>query len=541
MFLRDKYCASNDYENYVYWRNKATELKRISKATYYKELVDANVKDSRKLYKIMSELAPKDKLEDPVTLKDGDTLLSDPQDICESFNEFFTNIASSLVNDMPPASEEAHSKLQDFISTKVDPNTSFDIPSVSQEFVEKQLSGLDESKAVGLDGIPTKLLRLSASVISQPLTYIMNQSIKTGIVPDEWKTAKVVPLHKKDSTQQKENFRPISVLPALSKILERHVHTFFYKFLGTYDLIHLAQSGFRTLFSCETALTNILHKWTSAIDQDKLNGVILLDLRKAFDLIDHAILLKKLKMYQCSENTMKWFTSYLDQRAQCTIFKGKVSEKSTITCGVPQGSILGPLFFILFINDLPLCVENSDCDMYADDSSVTNSADNVMELEENLNDDMESVSGWCSDNHMLANASKTKCMLVTAWQKHATLPADQQELKIKLNDTYLENVESDKLLGTMINNNISWEKHVHSVLAKVNRKLGLLRRIKRYLNFESRKLFFNANILPHLDYCSTIWGHSTHVNKLFKAQKRAARIILDVRDYQTPSRDMFKT
>ncbi len=124
------------------------------------------------------------------------------------------------------------------------------------------------------------------------------------------------------------------------------------------------------MFSCETALANIVNKWAKAIDDGLLNGVVLLDLRKAFDLIDHQILLKKLKMYKCSNNTMKWFQSYVDHRPKCTVFKGQVSETFPLTCGVPQGSILRPLFFILFINDLPLHIENSDCDMYADDSCV---------------------------------------------------------------------------------------------------------------------------------------------------------------------------
>ncbi len=274
---------------------------------------------------------------------------------------------------MPHAYDDAHAKFQEFMNCRTDANTSFEIPLVNQETIEKEFNGLEDGKTVGLDVFPPKLLQLSDSVISQPLTYILNQSIKTTIFPDEWKTAKVVPLHKKDSTQLRKNFRPISVLSTLSKLLERHIHTHFYRFLVHNNLLHIAQSGFRTMFSCETALANIVNKWEKAIDDELLNGVVLLDLQKAFDLFDHQILLKKLKMNKCSNKTMKWFQSYLNHRSQCTVFKGKVSETSTITYGVLQGSILGPMFFILFINDLPIHIENSDCDMYADDSSVNES------------------------------------------------------------------------------------------------------------------------------------------------------------------------
>ncbi len=144
--------------------------------------------------------------------------------------------------------------------------------------------------------------------------------------------SKGVPLHKKDSTQLREIFRSISVLSTLSKLLERHIHTHFHRFLVDNNLLHIAQSGFRAMFSCETVLANIVNKWTKAIDDDLLNGVVLLDLRKAFDLIDHKILLKKLNMYKCSNNTIKWFQSYLDHRSQCTVFKGNVSEMSTMWC-----------------------------------------------------------------------------------------------------------------------------------------------------------------------------------------------------------------
>ncbi len=191
-----KYCSVNDNENYVYWRNKTTELKRISKSIYYKEIIIANKNNTRKLWKLLSELAPKETLQDPVTLKDGETTLSDPQDICERFNKFFTNITSSLTHNMPFVSDDAHAKLEEFINCRTDANNFFEIPLVNQETIEKELNGLEDGKAVSLDGIPPKLLPLSASAISQPLTYILNQSIKTTIFPDEWKTAKVVPLHK---------------------------------------------------------------------------------------------------------------------------------------------------------------------------------------------------------------------------------------------------------------------------------------------------------------------------------------------------------
>ncbi len=170
------------------------------------------------------------------------------------------------------------------------------------------------------------------------------------------------PYTRRVASRTKGNFRPISILSTLSKILEKHVHIAFYDFIKRFNLIRLAQSGFRNLLSCETPLLNIVNKWTKAIDDDNMVGVLLLDLHKAFDLIDHDMLLHKLKVCKCCDHTVKWFTSYLKGRTQCTVLKGKMSV--IIKTEVPQGSILGPLF-ILFINDLPLVLDKSDVDIYA--------------------------------------------------------------------------------------------------------------------------------------------------------------------------------
>jgi hypothetical protein len=305
------------------------------------------------------------------------------------------------------------------------------------------------------------------------------------------------------------------------------------------DLLHTAQSGFRNLFSCETALANLTNKWAESIDNGLLNGVVLLDLQKAFDLIDHKLLLAKLKLYKCSPQSMKWFESYLDGRAQCTSLNGCTSQRLPVSVGVPQGSILGPLFFIVFINDLPLYLPHSNIDMYADDSSITSSAHTVQELNERLNTDLNHIATWCNENRMAANSTKTKSMLITTWQKRNSLPADSQSLSLYLNGEPLENVSREKLLGVHINHNLAWDEHIYHTEKIINKKLALLRKIKCYLPIPVRKLFYDTHILPHLDYCSTIWGSSSFIHKLLLIQKRAARMILDITDFRYPSHCMF--
>ena len=214
----------------------------------------------------------------------------------------------------------------------------------------------------------------------------------TGNFPTLWKLAKITPIHKKGPTENKGNYRPISVLCALSKILERHVHDSLYTYLMSHNMLHDGQSGFCAKHSCETALNHMVHTWASAIDKGLVNGVVLLNLRKAFNLVNRTILLDKLSIYGCSQQSMQWFSSYLSERKQFVLFKGEQSELSEITTGVPQGSILGPLFFIVLMNDMPMSTRTiNNVDMYADDSTISVCGKNIQEIELKLNNELQEI------------------------------------------------------------------------------------------------------------------------------------------------------
>ena len=216
-------------------------------------------------------------------------------------------------------------------------------------------------------------------------------------------------------------------------MLERHVHDALYIYLTQHSLLFSAQSGFRPGHSCETALLRMIDMWAAAIDRGDINGVMLLEFRKAFDLINHEWLLKKLNTYQCDDNSSKWFRLYLTCRTQQTSVKGHLSETAVITTGVPQGSILGPLLFIFYMNDLPLHIDNN-IDMFADDSILYTSGHNVDEIPHSLLTNLNAVTTWCEDNIMVINTAKTKCMLITTKQRRYHLRNNQ--LAITLNDQY---------------------------------------------------------------------------------------------------------
>ena len=281
--------------------------------------------------------------------------------------------------------------LQEFVAGKIGISDLFKIPQVSETYVCKQLNSLNIHKAKGTDDIGPYFFKLAAEIISPSLTYILNRSIMCGVFPDSWKLAHVTPLFKKGKKENVENNRPISTLCTLSKILERHVHQEFYSYLTNANLLLSEQSAFQPQRSSESSLTSITDSWISSMNEGKMIGALFIDLQKAFDSTDHSILLGKLKVYGGDELTLKWFTSYLADRHQKVKYNETSSEFQTIKCGVPQGFILGPLLFIIFINVLPLHLIHCRSDFYADDTTISAVGKNLGDIEKLLNIDAENI------------------------------------------------------------------------------------------------------------------------------------------------------
>ena len=398
-------------------------------------------------------------------------------------------------------------------------------------FIRTFLSNLNVNKSTGLDNIGPRILKLSANVLAPSLLYIVNKSLITGEFPCSWKEAKIKPLFKSGAKDDKNNYRPISILPTVSKLIEKWVENKLSEYSNEYDLLHQSQSGFRSNHSTESAIVRMIDSWLKAVNDGKLTGCVMVDFRKAFDLVDHKILLNKLKCYKCNETCLSWFESYLSSRTQCVSLNNTISKPASITCGVPQGSILGPLLFLIFINDLPLALQKSVVvDLYADDTTFYDFQSDVFQLETNLQRALNLLHIWCQQNGMVLNTDKTKVMLITSRQKRLTL--QNPGLSLRYSDIDIKMTPSEKILGVHVDDNLMWNNHFQHVSKKISSYLWLLSKIRSYLSVEHRLMFYNAYVKPHFDYCNTVWSNTSsgNINKISKLQRRACKLIL-AQDY----------
>jgi hypothetical protein len=416
----------------------------------------------------------------------------------------------------------------------------FDIPYITYTEVAKLLNELDVKKATGLDGIDAKFIKIATPSICNVLLEIINKSIKTGIFPDDWKASKIKPLFKKGDQTEPNNYRPVSILCVLSKIMERHVHRHFYSYLTKYELITSCQSGFRSKHSTQSCLTKITDRWLTALDNGRLVGCVTVDMSKAFDTLSHNILIEKLKTYHCSANTVKWFMSYLTSRNQSVQIGKTLSEQKIIKHGVPQGSILGPLLFSLYINDLPLHIENCNIDLYADDATLDKDGNNVNEIENVLSVELNNLHNWCSLNQLVINVSKTNSILLCSAQKEPHIP--KKYLSLSINNMELTHVDNVKILGVTVDKHMLWGDHIENIAAKLSSMNYLLYNIRAFLSKDLLCLFYNSYFLPHLTYCMNIWGQAAevHLHKVQIQQNKAARLTLYAQ-YDTKAQPLFNT
>ena len=292
---------------------------------------------------------------------------------------------------------------------------------------------ISSNKASGYDDLSVGVLKKIAPVFANPLRKLLYLSISTNSFRNHWKIAKVTPLHKGGARNDINNYRPISVLPIISKFLEKHVVSSLSVFLRDNNLLYELQSAFRSGHSTETVLIRLTDQILKNMDDDEVTGLVFIDFRKAFDVIDNELLLKKLSIYGANLSSFAWFKSYLSVRKQFISLGKTTSKQLTVKQGVPQGSILGPVLFLLFVNDMPLHVQKSTTDIYADDTTLSLSSNwkTLPLLNQSLSQDLNEVERWARENKMYLNMQKTKALLVTGKRLRKRMVQDPGKLGVK--------------------------------------------------------------------------------------------------------------
>ena len=410
----NRHKSNENWEEFRKQRNLCTKIKRKAKISHFENL--CKNPSSNEFWKTVKPFIT-DKghcTSEDYMLEENNDLIKDDKKISNLFNDFFVNIIERSTGKKPATSSKDKS-LEEIISTYKDhpsiksikeqlKGTGFSMPAANEENIHKILASLDPKKAAGNDLIPPKVVVKSAGILSKPLTDVINATITKGIFPSNAKLASVKPIYKKGSRLDVSNYRPISVISAFSKVMEKHFESSMVDYINS--ILSQYLSGFRKGYSCQHLLLRFTEEWRKYLDQNKIVGALLMDLSKAFDCLPHDLLIAKLEAYGFDTKTLNIFKSYLNQRKQFVNINGTLSDILEILSGVPQGSILGPILFNIFINDLLIHIKSTNTHNYADDNTLSAYGDTVIEVTKSLEKGAEEALSWFLSNGMSANADK---------------------------------------------------------------------------------------------------------------------------------------
>jgi len=492
--IKNQLFYEGDTYKYKSYRNKLTILIRTAKKQYYSNYFESNFNNMKKTWAGINSLitTKKTKTKTLSCLKDPSTDRNEHDDLKLSniMNLHFSSIGSKLANKIPHSDKH----FSDYLKTTNQCNSFFFNPVTKYE-MEDEIAALDSKKTHGLYSCPVDLLKASKHLISEHLAFIINTSISRGQYPSKLKLAKILPVYKSDDETDPNNYRPIALLSIYNKIFEKLVYKRLINFIDQNNILNKSQYGFREKHSTQHAILDIISKIQSNIDHKLFSCAVFIDLSKAFDTVDHKILLGKLNLYGIRGIINDWFKSYLQNRRQTTLINQKISGKNDMVLGVPQGSVLGPLLFLLYINDISAISKTLQFHLFADDTNILYSNKCLKSLEKKMNDELKKLYEWLITNKLTLNIKKSNFVIFSSLRKKV-----HYEVNLKINCVPLENKNYVKYLGILLDSNLTWKPHIDLISDKISKIIGLISKLRHFVPTATLIAIYKSLIQPYLSY-----------------------------------------
>ena len=513
-FLNGSEVHKRFYKTYA---NKLTKIKTLAKKLYFQNEIVNSRHDMRKFWGVINSLTPYNtKLSYPFSIIVGNSVINTPAEIADEFNKHFCSIGKKL-------SDEANNlnppNFNQYLTNRVCSSMFLRHTTVSEIF--NLINQLNCNKSCGADGVDVFFVKAGAIVIAPILSILFNACFKFGIFPSNLKVAKIIPVFKSGEKNYVTNYRPISILSYFSKILEKAVYDRTTKFLNDHSVLSPTQYGFRSKFSTEHAVLDIVNTCYDNIEKKKYSGLVLLDLAKAFDMVDYQILLHKLDHYGIRGIVLKFFQSFLENRKQFVSINRFCSTLRDVSFGVPQGSTLGPLLFLLYINDLPNSIDSVPR-LFADDTCLLVNSSSLEHLESKLNIEINKVNDWITANKLTLNAKKSNLLVI-----NPKLNSPPIEMNLICPAGYIQSVNKAKYLGIYLDYKLNFFDHIKMVEIKVARSVGILNKLKYVLPKDALQQLYHSLVHSHFIYGISVWGNTfpTYISKLHRLQNKAIRIV----------------
>jgi len=515
-WIKYRHCKNHlTYNNFKIARNKVTDCIRKSKYKYEKNIAE-NAKQNPKLF--WKYVRSKSKTITGINgMEINGEKTTDDKIIAEEFNRHFISVFTQENDQIPEPVFRAESEIED--------------TDINAEIITKLIQEINPNKSQGPDNIHPRLIKECKDSISKHLTHIFRKSLDEGILPTQWKQANVTAIFKAGKKTSVENYRPISVTPICCRLMEKIIRNTLVNHLEQNNILSKNQHGFRKAKSCSTQLLECIEEWTQSLDENHEVDIIYLDFKAAFDKVPHKRLLRKMLSLGIKGKLYKWIENFLTNRQQRVVTNGIESSWGPVTSGVPQGSVLGPVLFLIYINDLP---EALDCTvkLFADDTKIYTNI-NTPSDEEKLQNNIFNACEWAIKWQMIFNVKKCKTMHIGKNEpsEYFMKDAEGKICKIQL-------VDSEKDLGVTFDDKLTFNKHIHLKVNIANRNLGLIAKSFTYLDKEMFLQLYKALVRPHLEYASVIWNprYKKDIIAIENVQRRATRMMSNLKNLDYKNR-----